>query len=74
MNYHNKPCSGDFAKLEKDFEKVNTQRLEYVVQSVEDGRYRWRVVSKKELLKLNPHDIVDAYEIGKPVKVSVCVQ
>lgn len=48
--------------------------IEYVVNSVEEGCQRWRVVSKKQLLELNPHDIVAAYEVGRPVRVSVCVQ
>lgn len=48
--------------------------VEYVVNSIEGTCQQWRVVSKKQLLQLNPHDIVAAYEVGRPVKVSVCVQ
>lgn len=57
---------------------VNTKndsstQLKYVVNSVDEFGQRWRVVSKEQLLKLNPHDIVAAYEVGRQVKVSVQV-
>ena len=52
----------------------NESYIEYVVNSIEGTCQQWRVVSKKQLLQLNPHDIVAAYEVGRPVKVSVCVQ
>ena len=48
--------------------------VECVVQTVETTGYRWRVVSKKALLNLNPHDVVQAYEVGQPVKVGVYIQ
>ena len=54
--------------------KTNSTHVEYVVQTVEITGYKWRVVSKKDLLNLNPHDVVQACEIGRPVKVGVSLQ
>lgn len=48
--------------------------VRYVVRTVEASGTRWRVLSKKTLLDLNPHDVVEAYEVGKPVRLSVSVQ
>ena len=61
----------------KDYNITNSKqpvKLEFVVQCAEEKGYRWRVVSRQELLNLNPHDIVDVYELGKPVKVGVSIQ
>jgi len=63
----------------KDYNLLNRNKqtetyIEYIVNSIEENGQRWRVVTKKQLLELNPHDIVAAYEIGRPVSVSVCVQ
>lgn len=48
--------------------------LRYVVRIAEIDGNRWKVLTKKALLDLNPHDVVEAYEIGKPVRLSVNVQ
>lgn len=56
--------------------QVNSKQAEvrYVVRSVEANGTRWKVINKKALLDLNPHDVVEAYEIGKPVKLTINVQ
>lgn len=48
--------------------------VRYVVRAVEACGTRWKVLNKKALLELNPHDVVEAYEVGKPIKISVSIQ
>jgi hypothetical protein len=48
--------------------------VEYVVQTAEPTGFKWRVVSKKDLFNLNPHDVVQAFEIGRPVELSVSLK
>jgi hypothetical protein len=58
----------------REYNDNSNTYVEYVVQTVEATGYKWRVVSKKDLLNLNPHDIVQAFEVGRPVTVGVSLQ
>ena len=47
--------------------------IKYVVHTTEGLGSKWKIVTKKDLLMLNPHDVVSAYELGKEIKLSVCI-
>lgn len=64
----------NYSKHSKWQTSIKQAEVRYVVRTVEASGTRWRVLSKKALLDLNPHDVVEAYEIGKPVRLSVSVQ
>ena len=49
--------------------------VRYVVKSFAKGSTSasWKVINSKDLVKLNPTDIVEAFELGRPVSLKVSI-
>ena len=54
-------------------EKETKKYVVFVAHTTDGDGNCWKVVNKKQLLELNPHDVVTAYEVGREVKVNVCI-
>jgi hypothetical protein len=62
-------------KITHPVKKDPSPSVRYAVKSFDSGGnvVSWKVIGSKDLKKLHPADIVEAFELGRPVSLKVTI-